>query len=102
MKKTPFVRYTIGLICLTVLLSCGSVRHHKMVTDERDIFEEKWRYCQYKWLMCATENGNIRVNMGIEIDSLKKVIGNRESTIDSLKLELRNTNYEFTERRKDW
>ncbi len=100
MNKTHLVWYAM---CLMLLLSCGSVRHNQMDASERDRYEDLWRKCQYKWLMCATENGNIIVNAGVKEDSLRRVIGDRESTIDSLKLELRNANYEFTYRReRDW
>ncbi len=86
----------ILVICLTFIVGCGSVRHNQMVASERDRYEDLFRKCQYKWLMCANREANIIVNTGVKEDSLKRVIGDRESTIDSLKLELRNLNYNFT------
>ena len=112
MKKTHIVWYTVCLICLTFIVGCGSVRHNQMVASERDRYESLWRKCQYEWLMCTTKNGNIIVNAGVIADSLQKAIWNRDGMIDSLKLELKNLNYEFTRhkvcqsnqntRQKDW
>ena len=100
MNKTHLVWYAI---CLTLLLSCGSVRHNQMVASERDRYEDLWRQCQYKWLMCATRETNFIVRAGVKADSLQQEIWNRDGMIDSLKLELRNANYEFTYRKeRDW
>ena len=100
MSKTHLVWY---VICLTLLLGCGSVRHNQMVASERDRYEDLWRRCQYKWLMCTGEKGNIIVNAGVKADSLQRVIWRRDGVIDSLKLELKYFNCEFTCRReRDW
>ncbi len=95
------VKIFIMAVIVIAFISCGSVRHnHRMAVSERDRYEDLWRKCQHKWLMCANREANIIVNAGVKEDSLQQEIWNRDGQIDSLKLVLRNINYKFTMRKK--